>query len=650
MPELTNEILYYGGLEYSPLVRILNAGQLSICFDSADGCVRYIRFGQHELLRGIYAAVRDHNWDTVTPVMQQIHYHQSKDEFRIEYSALCEKDSIRFQWSGLVEGNAGRTLKYTLNGEALSAFQRNRIGFCVLHPMECAGLPCQIEHIDGSTTNHHFPIWISPHQPFKNIRSITHVVADETKAVVRMEGSTFEMEDQRNWTDASYKTYCTPLAEPFPVTIEKGTKIHQSITVNVLHPLSYKNPHATAKPYVHLQVDSTKQFPLPKIGLGSASHGEPLSKKEIVRLQCLQLDHIRLDLHLYDINAQRNLAQAVKEAAEVGVTLELALFFSADMENELSHAVQWMQSYQNCISSILIYHADEKTTSHRTIQSALIKLKPFCGSIPIGSGTNAYFTELNRTRPPVEEMDFACYSINPQIHAFDNQSLTETLAAQAVTVQSAKQILNNKPVHITPVTLKPRFNPNATGPEPQPNELPAHVDVRQMALFGAAWTMGSIKNLSQSGADSVTYFETTGWRGIMERESGSTLPEQFCSSPGMVFPLYHIFAALASFHQGYVIHSCSDQPLKVDGMILRIQKQTRMILSNFTNQCQLICVDWIDCPKQVSIKQLNEKTYKMATAQPEQFIQYDGILMQTHGSGFEIGLLPYATAWIGGVL
>ena len=44
------------------------------------------------------------------------------------------------------------------------------------------------------------------------------------------------------------------------------------------------------------------------------------------------------------------------------------------------------------------------------------------------------------------------------------------------------------------VTLRPRFNPNATGPEPEPRpgELPSQVDVRQMSLLGAT-TAASIR-------------------------------------------------------------------------------------------------------------------------------------------------------------
>src|SRR3712207_759652 len=48
-----------------------------------------------------------------------------------------------------------------------------------------------------------------------------------------MEGDTFEMEDQRNWTDASYKTYVRPLALPWPYTLAAGTELEQAVTVTV---------------------------------------------------------------------------------------------------------------------------------------------------------------------------------------------------------------------------------------------------------------------------------------------------------------------------------------------------------------------------------------------------------------------------------
>ncbi|MCI0628048.1 MAG: hypothetical protein L0387_41410 [Acidobacteria bacterium] len=49
------------------------------------------------------------------------------------------------------------------------------------------------------------------------------------------------------------------------------------------------------------------------------------------------------------------------------------------------------------------------------------------------------------------------------------------------------------------------------------------VDARQMPLFGAGWTAGSVKHLAEAGASLVTHCDTSAWRGVMETEKGSRL-------------------------------------------------------------------------------------------------------------------------------
>ena len=51
-----------------------------------------------------------------------------------------------------------------------------------------------------------------------------------------------------------------------------------------------------------------------------------------------------------------------------------------------------------------------------------------------------------------------------------------------------------------------RHTPYASAaPPPVPaGELPPQVDVRQMSLFGAGWTLGSLKYLAESGVSSAT--------------------------------------------------------------------------------------------------------------------------------------------------
>ena len=59
------------------------------------------------------------------------------------------------------------------------------------------------------------------------------------------------------------------------------------------------------------------------------------------------------------------------------------------------------------------------------------------------------------------------------------------------------------------------------------DQLPSQVDERQMSLFGAGWTLGSLKYLCESCPQSLTYYETTGWRGVMETKHSSPVSKLF---------------------------------------------------------------------------------------------------------------------------
>ena len=101
------------------------------------------------------------------------------------------------------------------------------------------------------------------------------------------------------------------------------------------------------------------------------------------------------------------------------------------------------------------------------------------------SGTDADFIFANKQAQAyrsVKGMDAFCVCSNPQVHAFDNASLIETLSAQSTLVKSAKKLVQNKPVFMTPLTFKPRWNPYATGAVVKGVPLS---DARQATLFGA---------------------------------------------------------------------------------------------------------------------------------------------------------------------
>jgi hypothetical protein len=231
---LPTRVLLHGKDEPLAERRQLRAGPLTATWENGD--LRYIALGDHEILRRVYVAVRDQNWGTVAPVMKNLMMDVGPDTFRITYDVENRQDEICFAWSGAISGESDGTIRFSMDGVACSTFRRNRIGFCVLHPAQAAGAAAQVTHVDGLAEHGHLPIHIVPSQPvlpFAEMQAMRHEVIPGVWAELAFEGEVFEMEDQRNWSDASYKTFGTPLRLPFPVEVEVGTRIAQSITLSL---------------------------------------------------------------------------------------------------------------------------------------------------------------------------------------------------------------------------------------------------------------------------------------------------------------------------------------------------------------------------------------------------------------------------------
>jgi D-apionolactonase len=312
----------------------------------------------------------------------------------------------------------------------------------------------------------------------------------------------------------------------------------------------------------------------------------------------------------------QGIARACAEAERLETALEIALFFGDDATAELQSLVALLHEYQPRLARWLIFDTKAKTTTAQSLQLARAALSSF--GAPIGGGTNADFYQLNQFRPSSEGLDFIIFSMNPQTHAFDNASLIEALTAIPHPIHSAKHYFNDLPIVISPITLKPRFNPVATRETTEAADaLPANVDVRQMSLFGAAWTLGALKRLAESSVTSVTCFETTGWRGVMETEAGSPLPNQFHTIPGAVFPLYHVLADVAEFAGGEVVAMQSSDPLKIEAMQLQHGARRVLLLANLTNEAQTAMMTGIETATR--FRRLCERNAEAAMRAPESF-------------------------------
>ncbi|HXJ74560.1 MAG TPA: hypothetical protein VNM37_17035, partial [Candidatus Dormibacteraeota bacterium] len=315
-------------------------------------------------------------------------------------------------------------------------------------------------------------------------------------------------------------------------------------------------------------------------------------------------------------------------------------------DSVLPALVEHVQRLKPNVQLWIVLHVSENPTSEQTVQRVRAKLQACAPNGLFASGTADFFTELNRVRPQPGASSFLCYSNNPQVHAFDNVTLVENLAGQVHNVESARQF-TARPVVVSPITLRIRNNLQAHSEKAGSlRELPSDVDPRQLSLFGAGWTLASLARLAGTGfVQSLTYFETTGWRGIMETHAGSPLPAEFPSEPGAVFPVYHVFADVAEFGARQVYSTQSTHPLEADGLTLvNGAGQRRILVANLTPDLQELKVKTGSC--RAFVRYLDETTAELATRQPDEFRAARGQSAESVSAKLELRLLPYALARI----
>jgi hypothetical protein len=560
----------------------LRAGRLTLQY--ADGSIWNICLGGEELIRRVYLVFQDINWTSRPFVIQSEKWNIQEDSFTAELELSGTKDAANFQGQLRISGSPKGVITYGFSGASSTDFMRNRLGLCLLHPIaDLAGKPCALTLSDGSQVASFFPLEISPNQPFKDLSGISHTAATGESVKVEFSGEIFETEDHRNWSDASYKTYCTPIELPFPAKVSMGEKIEQEIRIS-LEGIASKEPKPSD---VEISIDiSPSEIDLPDIGLCLANDYSDSDHQDFKEL-CIK--HLRLDLDLDDVD-ENSLGSALEVTKELSLKLEISI--KAATNYQLSKFLTTNLDLLGSVSNFLIFSKSSKITPAEFISTAR---KVLGAAALISGGTDLYFTEINRGNPAVPGIDQISFSLNPQVHSFDDRTVIQNLATQDVIGRNASRIARGLKIGVGPISLHPRFNPNATAPEKDVSNtpLPASVDIRQMTWFAEAWTAVSIKYLAQSRAiNSATYFETVGWRGVKERSQGSEDSINFPSKPAEHFPVWNLFASLKGFAK--CLPTNSNKPEFVDALVIRNAQVTRLILVNFSNQGQRVHFKGLD--------------------------------------------------------
>jgi hypothetical protein len=170
-----------------------------------------------------------------------------------------------------------------------------------------------------------------------------------------------------------------------------------------------------------------------------------------------------------------------------------------------------------------------------------------------------------------------------------NAATLEVIAAEA------PRLTGDTGIHVGPISLRPRFNPNATDPasDVSSTDLPADVDGRQPTWFAAAWAALALRSLSSAATiRAVTLFEDLGWKGLRARDrgqpdrggfAGPPGPEDsaFASRAGEAFPVAEIVGTFTG--ATHVLPTASSDPECVDAVVLEGPEGRHAIVVNLTD-------------------------------------------------------------------
>lgn len=529
----------YGTSEPPAPSRILKAGPLTARLEG--GNLRYIRFAGQECLRAVSYIIRDRDWGTYQPPLTNLTFEESETGFRITYDGSCESPQSTLRFRAEIVGAAGGRLTFTVEATPDGPFETNRCGFNVLHPLAVAGLPVGVEHVDGSVENTVFPELIEPWQPFKAIRALTHRPGDLFDATCRFEGDTFEMEDQRNWSDASFKTYVRPIELPWPYTLPAGETNRQSVVLEIAgHESTAGDSRSDAgrAAAVEIRVGDEGSATMPRIGVVVTPEEVDCALKAVARLRELAPQAM---LCQFDPTAGHG-AAALSRFARLqkdypgDYTLECVLAAADSLTDELQQVADNVAAADLKLSGIAVCPSvDRRSTPPGStwpecppladIYRAARKAFP---DIPLGGGMFSYFTELNRKRPPVELLDFVTHATNPIVHAADDESVMETLTTLPHITRSARAVIGDtKPYRLGPSTIGMRQNPYGSRTMPNPDRkriCMAAADPRQDGLLAAAWTIGYAAAATPAGLDLLTPSAFCGPRGALSDQGDSIRP------------------------------------------------------------------------------------------------------------------------------
>ena len=491
----------YGTDEALPLEVALHAGPLSMTLRGSR--IVDVKVAGHEIWRGVAFLYRDPDWGTPEPVFQHVAHAVEEEGFSLRLEGYIPTQPV-IDLLLTMHGDAQGTVKLQARAVPRGDVLANRIGLCLLHPMQAMGRSLEVEHVDGRISRSIFPVRVPPWPPFTGVRAIRHEFTPGQWAQVRFQGDEFEFEDQRNNADASFKTYSRSNSMPRPYILRRGAAIEQSLTLRIEPAVALLDPEPAQARTVCLN-ECAEVVRMPQLGLAispSDAQASPLVRAALADL-APSLLHLTLSLvdqpvrwtgiaQLLSVSGARlrlDLSAGITEASLVRLAMALG---DAGIKPE----------------SVAVFPG--------TPPNVTAARHAFPGSA-IGGGTPHFFAQFNRMED-VGLADFLSFTVCPIVHSADDTAPMAGLQSLPSLSATARARHPAQALRIGPSSLGARSSP--LGNQPASSGMRrlalARRDPRTRGLFGAAWLAGHVAQAARASVEAVSVMSLRGDAGVLD--------------------------------------------------------------------------------------------------------------------------------------
>ena len=528
--------------------------------------LRNIKYNNIEILKLISFLVRDKNWNNYSPEIiktssynkdQQLHF-----EFDLKYGDV-EQLEVK-----LLLSIGSNSVKLIANGKFLTDFWTNRIGFNLLLPLD--GVVNQqviVSKSDQTTETLKYPLIIQPDQPMVKFNNLSYEMFDSIALNIRFDGIHFEMEDQRNWGDASYKIYSGSLLDPFPYKENKNSAFHQEIEITVREK---NNSLETISNQNIIPLNIQEEYAMPKIGIK-------------VDNETNGIDIVNVDFVYHLVDFERN-TESKPNFNNLPIYLVALIDHTKKVKDIVKDIKDYILSNKISVDKILIcpkiylnsFQPAGEWPSVPKLGDYYKEAKIQLPDVHIFSGMVTNFTELNRKKPD-GKFDGINFSFTPIVHDASDYGVLDTPNSLKYILHSVNNFSKDTPIHIGPMTLGMHFNPYGEKLAANIDQVRLEMtdfDPRHDSLIGLNWTIAVFAETLSKNTKFITIASLKGVHGILTESNQKR-------------PLFYIYEVLLYFKNAKIYKI--EKMNSISGVkLVKEKKMYYLLTNNSSNQTSYI--------------------------------------------------------------